>query len=1484
MKNLILLFLVFNSTLSLLAQEGEDPLHCQTQDQIWVERYYDNDNDGVGGQQFSQYICPGDPYPGVANGGDCNDNDPNIITPVKWYQDKDNDGYGSRTVYVMACSKPLGYISDNRDCDDNNASITLETRWYEDNDGDGKGVRGTNGILSCTKPAGSYVLNNEDCDDNNAAIGFSSTWYVDSDGDSFGEGNPVTSPNCDPPNDGKTYVSNSNDKCPGVSGQENGCPPEQTDVDEPWNTVKVISYDITSKEVAKSKSYFDALGKSVQTQSKDLKTGETWATQTLYDSQGRPALQTLSAPTNTDINLDFFYKEDFIKKVNGSKLTVTDFENDPENPAVLGTQINSLGWYYSTANTKEPYQDITERPYSRTIYSELNPGAILKTVGGNKIDGQWKNGYVFSMPAGQELSSTAAFGDAKYNNYKIIKTISRDVHGIDNVVFTDTDGNTLAAARSGNEAGNKETRYSTVILKEDQSYIDIHIPVGETGIVVKNDLGWVMDNNNLFDVYNLITEEKTDIAFENLPSGFYRIATIGNHTPNHITYPENYYDYSLNEYDKAGRLVSSYQPLHKLKSEYQYNALGQLEYTKSPDEGEAWFKYRRDGQIRFSQNSKQQAVGEFSYTNYDDRGRPIESGVLIHTGFTTSDPDASLPSGTKKEQHVTQYDSNDNNGLSTAFGSDTRKNNYAQQSFIAGNVSKTYTVNPETTTTWYSYDIYGRVKWIVQQINGLSGVKTIDYVYDPVTSQVTKVYYQKGMPGEQFVHRYTYDPADYSLTKVETSVDDTNFTEQATYEYYETGGLKRTNIAQGLQGIDYIYNLQGALKSINHPSLTNTNDPGGDSNDLFGMILDYHNEDYNRPVASIKSVPYGKDQYNGNIKGIRWNSDYNPIQGKHHVYSYQYDRNNWLKSAVYGTYGEGAAATGQEDIISTDVINSGATLNLTASGSITLKPGFHSKAGSAFSASIVGAEVAFNEDSNGDYKVDNITYDANGNILSLHRNKHTENGNNAMDQLSYKYYDDPNPANPNELYKPNQLRRVEDAAGDVAGAEDIGDQNGDNYEYNSIGQLIKNSSENITYIYNASGLVIEVKKGNQSLVKFFYNDKGHRVRKESYNPSNGSLTFTEHYVRDAAGTAMAIYRNGQVIENTIYGASRLGIRKSDGIHLYQLTDHLGNVRAVVGRNAQGQPMAITSATDYYPFGMPMPNRRITNEPYRYAYQGQELDPETGKEAFELRLWDARVGRWLTTDPYGQFASPYLGMGNDPINGIDPDGGLFGRIRAWFYKQRHGGEIWKGSDDKWHWRNSTSEYGSSTTDFNGENSLGSLTISTKNFGYGGLGKIRATNTAFEYSGSLDFGAGRARDHFVKGWSVTGPTVRLLEFKNTIDYVNGQYRTGSKTYYMGEGGVLKGNLISGKIESLKGDIKAGSTWQLRSGTWGQVIPKIDGNAGIGAPFVESKIDKISKSGLSVHLGFQEDIKESLDAYGLGIIGKLNFRTQVDIDWRW
>ena len=60
-------------------------------------------------------------------------------------------------------------------------------------------------------------------------------------------------------------------------------------------------------------------------------------------------------------------------------------------------------------------------------------------------------------------------------------------------------------------------------------------------------------------------------------------------------------------------------------------------------------------------------------------------------------------------------------------------------------------------------------------------------------------------------------------------------------------------------------------------------------------------------------------------------------------------------------------------------------------------------------------------------------------------------------------------------------------------------------------------------------------------------------------------------------------------------------------------------------------------------------------------QGQfaEKDNESNETFFELRNYDPLLGRFSTIDPYGQYFSPYLAMGNSHPNMIDPDGGFGG---------------------------------------------------------------------------------------------------------------------------------------------------------------------------------------------------------------------------------
>ena len=117
-------------------------------------------------------------------------------------------------------------------------------------------------------------------------------------------------------------------------------------------------------------------------------------------------------------------------------------------------------------------------------------------------------------------------------------------------------------------------------------------------------------------------------------------------------------------------------------------------------------------------------------------------------------------------------------------------------------------------------------------------------------------------------------------------------------------------------------------------------------------------------------------------------------------------------------------------------------------------------------------------------------------------------------------------------------------------------------------------------------------------------------------------------------------------------------------YVYQYKDHLGNIRlSYSDANGDGivEASEIRSEKNYYPFGMLQRGyNNVTNgAEYPYKYQGQELTEslDYNMYEFELRHYDPALGRFTTTDPYEQFQSPYLAMGNNPVVAFDPDGGL-----------------------------------------------------------------------------------------------------------------------------------------------------------------------------------------------------------------------------------
>ncbi|MBN8666400.1 MAG: hypothetical protein J0M30_02785 [Chitinophagales bacterium] len=78
------------------------------------------------------------------------------------------------------------------------------------------------------------------------------------------------------------------------------------------------------------------------------------------------------------------------------------------------------------------------------------------------------------------------------------------------------------------------------------------------------------------------------------------------------------------------------------------------------------------------------------------------------------------------------------------------------------------------------------------------------------------------------------------------------------------------------------------------------------------------------------------------------------------------------------------------------------------------------------------------------------------------------------------------------------------------------------------------------------------------------------------------------------------------------------------------------------------------------------NAKMINHGYQGAFSEEVTEFELNYNEFSLRTYDPQIGQWTTPDPYDECPSQYTGMGNDPVNNIDPSGGsIWGSIFKFF---------------------------------------------------------------------------------------------------------------------------------------------------------------------------------------------------------------------------
>lgn len=724
---------------------------------------------------------------------------------------------------------------------------------------------------------------------------------------------------------------------------------------------------------------------------------------------------------------------------------------------------------------------------------------------------------------------------------------------------------------------------------------------------------------------------------------------------------------------EAARVSGDAEPVvHTMATEYRYNSLNQVVAQVSPDGGLSHFWYDRLGRLVVSQNAKQAALDKYSYTRYDGLGRITEVGQLTADGITQSvtqdDGDLAqwfLSNGSTMEEITkTVYDIPAGICEDPHILCQQNLRNRVSYTYVKPTVSFEANGSPYQMATYYTYDIHGNVDTLLHHYNdgimqAIAGnaFKRMAYKYDLVSGKVNEVIYQPGIT-DQFFHRYKYD-AENKLTEVWTSPDSVFWERQAAYEYYKHGPLARTVIGElQVQGIDNTYTLQGWLKGVNSNSLipdTDMGDDGGSNNspfakDVYSYSLNYFNSDYKAikggkypfmdiasglPQVGSDGVVTGVDLFNGNISSMLVNI---PKLGAARLYGYRYDQLNRLKAM--NTY------TGVDPTINTFTPN-------------------------------VSAE----------YK-ERIKYDGNGNIINYFRN-----GNSTslpMDNMKYLY-----------TAGTNRLHSVYDSITTTSTyLEDIeSGQANDNYEYDAIGNLVRDKAEGLYdntdpgkdmiewTMYGKIRKVTKIKAGITTVINYVYDPSGNRIGQVV---NKAGVISTTWYVRDASGNTMAVYQknaelNGDSLTQSelyLYGSSRVGVwrpernvekenwsvfdiesmtgtngrreeRWTRGDQQYELTNHLGNVLAAVSdRNYQfpdnlshqfPTPVLyyeadVVSASDYYPFGMLMPGRQ-EGDKGRYGFNGKENDNEISGDGnqydYGFRIYNPRLGRFLSVDPLTQ---------------------------------------------------------------------------------------------------------------------------------------------------------------------------------------------------------------------------------------------------------